>query len=169
MVIVQRNFIPNYPQYLIAQKKWSESERKKTINSFLDNAVKGKLDYTGNLGDVSEIKIGKYYGRKLSYSAINPSTGERAERYSIIILVRDKLINFESWQLKENSNFIKRKEQFSKFNYCKIKETTDNIVLAKCGMKCKVENFVLFSRRYFSISHIFCSLVSWKKYRLRLV
>lgn len=72
MVIVQRNFIPNYPQYLIAQKKWSESERKKTINSFLDNAVKGKLDYTGNLGDVSEIKIGKYYGRKLSYSAINP-------------------------------------------------------------------------------------------------
>lgn len=112
MVIIQRNFIPNYPQYLIAQKKWSEIERKKIINSFLDNAAKGKLDYTGNSGEISEIKIGKYYGRKLSYSAINPATGERAKRFSIIILVRDKLINFESWELKENSNFIEEKNNF---------------------------------------------------------
>ena len=112
IVIVQRNFIPDYPNYIIAEKKWSENSRKKVADSFLDNAVKGKLDYTGNTGNVSEIKIGKYYGRKLSYSAINPSTGDRGERYSIILLVRDKLLNFECWELNANSDFITEKNNF---------------------------------------------------------
>lgn len=112
MVIVQRNFIPDYSNYLIAQKKWTETERKKITDSFLDNAVKGKLDYTGNTGNVSEIKIGNFYGRKLSYSAINPTNGERGERYSIILLVRDKLINFECWQLNANSKFTTEKKNF---------------------------------------------------------
>lgn len=112
MVIVQRNFIPDYSNYLIAQKKWTETERKKITDSFLDNAVKGKLDYTGNTGNVSEIKIGNFYGRKLSYSAINPTNGERGERYSIILLVRDKLINFECWQLNANSKFTTEKNNF---------------------------------------------------------
>jgi len=49
------------------------------------------------------------------------------------------------------------------------KETAANIVLAKCGVYDGIENPFLFSRRYFSIPHYFCSLVSWKKYRLRLV
>ena len=119
MVIVQRNFIPDYPNYIIAQKKWSENERKKVADTFLDNAVRGKLEYTGNKGNVSETKIGKYYGRKISYSAINPSTGERAERYSLILLVRDKLLNFECWQLNTNSNFTTEKNNF--LNSIKIK------------------------------------------------
>ena len=75
MVIIQRNIIPDYPNYLIAQKKWTATERKKVADNFLDNAVKGKLDYTGNTGNVSEIKKGNFYGRKLSYSAINPANG----------------------------------------------------------------------------------------------
>lgn len=112
MVIIQRNIIPDYSNYALAQKKWTIAERKKVADSFLDNAVKGKLDYTGNTGNVSEIKIGKYYGRKLSYSAINPTNGERGERYSIILLVRDKLINFECWQLNANSKFITEKNNF---------------------------------------------------------
>ena len=112
MVLIQRNVIPDYPNYLLAQKKWTENERKKIANSFLDNAVKGKLDYTGNTGNVSEIKIGNFYGRKLSYSAINPTNGERGERYSIILLVRDKLINFECWELNKNSNFVNEKNNF---------------------------------------------------------
>ena len=119
MVLIQRNIIPDYPNYVLAQKKWTENERKKIANSFLDNAVKGKLDYTGNTGNVSEIKIGNFYGRKLSYSAINPTNGERGERYSIILLVRDKLINFECWQLNANSNFITEKNNF--LNSIKIK------------------------------------------------
>lgn len=112
MVIVQRNVIPDYSNYLIAEKKWSESERKKVVDSFLDNVVKGKLDYTGNTGNVSEMKIGKYYGRLLSYSAINPSTGESNERYSVILFVRDKMLNFECWQLNNNSNFLAEKNKF---------------------------------------------------------
>ena len=112
MVLIQRNIIPDYPNYLLAQKKWTENERKKVADSFLDNAVKGKLDYTGNTGNVSEIKIGNFYGRKLSYSAINPTNGERGERYSIILLVRDKLINFECWQLNANSKFTTEKNNF---------------------------------------------------------
>ena len=119
MVLIQRNIIPDYPNYVLAQKKWTENERKKIANSFLDNAVKGKLDYTGNTGNVSEIKIGNFYGRKLSYSAINPTNGERGERYSIILLVRDKLINFECWQLNANSNFITEKNNF--LNSIKVK------------------------------------------------
>ena len=119
MVLIQRNIIPDYPNYVLAQKKWTENERKKIANSFLDNAVKGKLDYTGNTGNVSEIKIGNFYGRKLSYSAINPTNGERGERYSIILLVRDKLINFECWQLNANSKFTTEKNNF--LNSIKVK------------------------------------------------
>jgi len=33
--------------------------------------------------------------------------------------------------------------------------TTANMVLAKCGVKCKIEKFEIFSRQYFSIPH-FC-------------
>ncbi len=112
MVIIQREFIPDYPNFLIAEKKWSEDQRKKIINSFLDNAVKGKLNYTGNIGTVSEIKMGKYYGRKLSYSAINPASGERSERFSILLLVRDRMINFECWQMRSNKNFTIEKNEF---------------------------------------------------------
>lgn len=119
MVLIQRNIIPDYPNYVLAQKKWTENERKKIANSFLDNAVKGKLDYTGNTGNVSEIKIGNFYGRKLSYSAINRTNGERGERYSIILLVRDKLINFECWQLNANSKFTTEKNNF--LNSIKVK------------------------------------------------
>ena len=35
IVIVQRNFIPDYPNYIIAEKKWSENSRKKVADSFL--------------------------------------------------------------------------------------------------------------------------------------
>lgn len=112
MVIVQRNMIPDYPNYLLAQKKWTATERKKVIDSFLDSAVKGKLDYTGNSGEVSEIKIGNFYGRKLSYSATNPASGERGERFSIILLIRDKLLSFECWYLKNNSNSKTEKNNF---------------------------------------------------------
>lgn len=112
MVIVQRDILPDYPNYLLAQKKWTETERKQVIDSFLDNAVKGKLDYTGNSGEVSEIKIGKFYGRKLSYSAMNPASGERGERFSIILLVRDKLLNFECWYLNNSSNSETEKNNF---------------------------------------------------------
>jgi len=49
------------------------------------------------------------------------------------------------------------------------KKTSANIVLAKCGVKLRIENQQLFRRRCFSIQLIFCKLAVLKKHRLRLV
>jgi len=51
----------------------------------------------------------------------------------------------------------------------KNKNTAANIVLAKCGANSKVELFVIFIHRCFSIPHFFYNLVQLKKHRLRLV
>lgn len=112
MTIVQRNIIPNYAQYVQAKKKWTTAEIKKVEDAFLDNSVKGKLDYTGNKGTVSEIKIGEFSGRKIEYSAVNPATGERGKRFTIMFLVRDRVVSFECWYLKENENAKKEKDKF---------------------------------------------------------
>lgn len=112
MAMVLRNQIPNYDQYVLAKKKWTQAELKKVEDSFLDNAVKGKLDYTGNKGTVSEIKIGSFSGRKIEYSAVNPATGERGKRFSIMLLVRDKMVSFECWYLKENTTANNEKNDF---------------------------------------------------------
>lgn len=112
MVLIQRNAIPNYDEYVKAKQKWSASEIAKVENSFLDNAVKGKLDYTGNSGKVNSIKIGKFNGREISYSAINPATGERGMRYTKLFLVRDKAISFEVWYLNDSETAKQEKESF---------------------------------------------------------
>lgn len=112
MSMVLRNQIPNYPQYVQAKKKWTTAEIKKVEDSFLDNAVKGKLDYTGNKGTVSEIKIGEFRGRKIEYSAVNPATGERGKRFTIMLLVRDRLVSFDCWYLKETGNAKTEKDKF---------------------------------------------------------
>lgn len=112
MVLIQRNAIPNYSEYVKAKQKWSASEIAKVENSFLDNAVKGKLDYTGNSGNVRSIKIGKFSGRDISYSAINPATGERGMRYTKLFLVRDKAISFEVWYLNDTKTAKLERESF---------------------------------------------------------
>lgn len=112
MTVVLRNQIPNYPLYVQAKRKWTKAEIKKVEDSFLDNAVIGKLGYTGNKGNVTEIKIGEFSGRKIEYSAVNPATGERGKRFTIMLFVRDKLINFECWYLKENEISKQEKDEF---------------------------------------------------------
>jgi hypothetical protein len=112
MTMVLRNQIPNYDQYVLAKKKWTQSEIKKVEDSFLDNAVKGKLDYTGNKGTITEIKIGGFSGRKIEYSAVNPANGERGKRFTIMLLVRDKFVNFECWYLKDNTTATSEKNDF---------------------------------------------------------
>lgn len=118
MTLIQTNSIPNYEKFVLAEKKWSNVEKKKFRDTFLDNVVIGKLNYTGNNGEVTEIKIGNYYGRKISYNAINPATGDRGNRYSIILSIRDQLISIECWYLVDNSNSEKEKNNF--FNSIKI-------------------------------------------------
>jgi hypothetical protein len=112
MSMVLRNQIPNYSQYVQAKKKWTSTEIKKVEDSFLDNAVKGKLDYTGNKGTVSVIKVGEFSGRKIEYSAVNPATGERGKRFTIMLLVRDRLVSFECWYLIETENAKTEKDKF---------------------------------------------------------
>lgn len=112
MALIQRNAIPNYATYVKAKQKWTDAEIEKVENSFLDNAVKGKLDYSGNKGTVSIIKIGKYSGRKIDYLAINPTTGERGKRFTKLFLVRDKAISFEVWFLNDNQAATIEKNQF---------------------------------------------------------
>ena len=110
MVITQRNIIPNYDKYLEAQKKWTESEKQKIINILLDNAVQGQLDYTGNTGKSENIKIGQFFGRKVTYSAINPTNGERTQRVSIILSVRDRLLNFNVFYMQKTPDNVSKKE-----------------------------------------------------------
>ncbi|CAI9429380.1 DUF1795 domain-containing protein [Candidatus Ornithobacterium hominis] len=112
MVLIQRNAIPNYAEYVKAKQKWSASEIAKVENSFLDNAVKGKLDYTGNSGKVNSIKVGKFSGREISYSAINPASGERGMRHTKLFLVRDKAISFEVWYLNDTETAEQERDYF---------------------------------------------------------
>jgi len=112
MVLIQRNVIPNYAEYVKARQKWTDAEIDKVENSLLDNTVKGKLYYTGNKGTVSIVKIGKYNGRKIEYSAINPATGERGKRYAKVFFVRNMVISFDVWFLKDNQTAIREKDKF---------------------------------------------------------
>ncbi|MGY0393338.1 hypothetical protein ACW5R3_12370 [Bizionia sp. KMM 8389] len=112
ITMILRNQIPNYVQYVKAKKNWTKEETKKVESSFLNNAVKGKLDYTGNKGLVKDIKVGEFNGRMIEYSAVNPATGERGKRYSVLLLVRDKMISIECWLLKDNSTALDEKEKF---------------------------------------------------------
>lgn len=112
IVIIQRNVVPNYVEYMVAKKKFTEAEIQKIEDGFLDNTVKGKLEYTGNKGTISSIKIGKYNGRKIEYSAINPATGERGKRYTKLFLVRDRAISFDVMVLNDNQAAYKEVNQF---------------------------------------------------------
>lgn len=112
IVLVQRNVIPYYDKYVLAKKKWTQSEVKKVEDALLDNAAKATLDYTGNKGTIAEIKIGLYSGRKIEYSAINLATGERGKRFSIMLLVRNRLVNFKCWYLKDNTIAKAEKDSF---------------------------------------------------------
>lgn len=112
MVIIQRNAIPNYLQYIKAKQKWTAAEVEKVESSFLDNAVKGRLDYSESQGTTKAIKVGKYSGRTIYYSAINPTTGEKGKRYSHIFLVRDKAVTFEVWLLNNTQAAAQEKDKF---------------------------------------------------------
>ena len=113
MVIIQKDQIPNYKEFATARRNWTEAEYKSVVDVFLDNAVEGKLAYTGNTGDVTELKKGEFYGRLIVYSAINPLTGVRGKRYTVMMLVRDRVVNFECWYLhNEDKASISEKNSF---------------------------------------------------------
>ncbi|MDM1384529.1 hypothetical protein HX024_17865 [Myroides marinus] len=113
MAIVVKNVIPNYSEYVQAQKTWSEKEKQQIIDALLDNAVRGKLDYTDSQGSSNKIKKGNYQGRTIQYQAINPLTGNKGNVNSTILLVRNSLVSFEVWNTKEESSSAsKEREKF---------------------------------------------------------
>lgn len=118
MALVMKNAMPHYEKYVIAKRNWTKAETKRIEDMLLDNVVKGKLDYTGNTGSVSEIRIGKYNGRKVEYTAINPITGMRGKRFSILFLIRDRVVTFECMYLKNTS--IAEQEKRAFFNSIKV-------------------------------------------------
>lgn len=58
-------------------------------------------------------------------------------------------------------------KQNSDFSHISFIEGLVQNGMAKCGVKVKIEIFVIFSRDCFSTSHFFRNLVSWKKHSLR--
>jgi len=112
MVLIQRNAIPNYAEFVKAEKTWTEAQKKQFRDALLDNAVKGKLDYTGSKGNISNVKIGDYYGRNVEYSAINPATGQKGKRYLVMLSVRDRLVTFECMFLQNINSTILEKDEF---------------------------------------------------------
>ncbi|MEC4086636.1 hypothetical protein [Myroides odoratimimus] len=106
MASVVKNVIPNYNEYVQAQKTWSEKEKQQVIDALLDNAVRGKLDYTGSKGSSSKIKKRKFDGREIQFQAINPITGNKCSVKTVILLVRNSLVSFEVWSIKEESTTV---------------------------------------------------------------
>lgn len=113
MAVIAKNIIPQYSDYVQAQKTWSEKEKQQVIDALLDNAVRGKLDYTDSQGSSNKIKKGNYQGRTIQYQAINPLTGNKGNVNSTILLVRNSLVSFEVWNTKEESSSAsKEREKF---------------------------------------------------------
>lgn len=109
MVVVTYDAIPRYADFL----KLSSKNQNQIIDVYLDGVIKGKLRYTNNPESPGRtIKIGKYDGREISYSAINPITGEIGKRFSKILLINNKIYSFECWYLTDLYSSENEKDLF---------------------------------------------------------
>jgi hypothetical protein len=109
IVIVQYDVIPNYSDFL----KFSDSQKAKMIDIFLDNAVKGMLTYSGNDNvPFNSIQIGNYKGRETSYNAINPATGENTKYFCKLISAFNKVFTFQCMYLGEDIDCENEKNIF---------------------------------------------------------
>jgi hypothetical protein len=87
--------LPQRSQYLVAERNFSEAEKKEVADSFLNNYTQGVMASSGNTAQVNSIKKRTHYGRKISYSAINPITGEVTKCCSVVLFVRAKVVSIE--------------------------------------------------------------------------
>jgi len=104
--MVQSIDLPQRSQYLIAERNFSEAEKKEVADSFLNNYTQGVIASSGNTAQVSPIKKGTHYGRKISYSAINPITGEVTKRCIVVLFVRAKVVSIECIAINNSSQAI---------------------------------------------------------------
>ena len=87
--------IPRRAEYLIAEKNFSEAEKKEFAESFLNHFIQGALADSESESEIQSIKKGKFYGKKYSFSAINPMKGEVTDRGNVILFVRGRAISFQ--------------------------------------------------------------------------
>lgn len=93
--MVQSIDLPQRSQYLVAERNFSEAQKKEVADSFLNNYSQGVMASSGKTAQISSIKKGAHYGRKISYSAVNPDIGEITQRSSIVLFVRAKVVSIE--------------------------------------------------------------------------
>ena len=102
LFLVQITEIPNRVEYLTMERNLSESEKKQLSDRLLNGFVQGVMANSGNEAQVQPIKKGNFYGRKMSYSAINPATGEVGKRSVVVLDVRGKIVAFMCMQLNDS-------------------------------------------------------------------
>lgn len=110
--MVQIFDIPQRMEYLKAEQKFSQSEKKEAAFSFLDNMVKGMSSSLGVSPKIQNIQEGSYYGRKLQYNAHNPATGEITQRTDVVLFVRGRAISFKYIAIFDNETSESEKETF---------------------------------------------------------
>ena len=82
-------------EYLIAEKNFSEADKKEVAESFLNHFIQGALANSESESEIQSIKRGKFYGKKYSFSAINPMNGEVTDRGNVILFVRGRAVSFQ--------------------------------------------------------------------------
>ena len=85
--MVQSIDLPQRSQYLIAERNFSETEKKEVADSFLKNYTQRVMASSGNTARISPIKKGAHYGRRIGYAAINPATGEVTKCCIVVLFV----------------------------------------------------------------------------------
>lgn len=109
IAIAQQDAMPNYNEFV----KLSAENQKKTLELYLDNAIKGMLIQSANEGTpFKKITIGKYSGREVSYSAMNPTTGNRTTKYVKLFFALNVVYAFQSFATQDGSSCVTEKDTF---------------------------------------------------------
>ena len=87
--------VPRRAEYLMAEKNFSEAEKKEVAESFLNHFIQEALADSESEPEIQSIKKGKFYGKKYSFSAINPMNGEVTNRGNVILFVRGRAVSFQ--------------------------------------------------------------------------
>ena len=87
--------VPRRAEYLMAEKNFSETEKKEVAESFLNHFIQGALADSESEPEIQSIKKGKFYGKKYSFSAINPMNGEVTNRGNVILFVHGRAVSFQ--------------------------------------------------------------------------
>lgn len=109
MVLVQNAGIPNYGDF----ENQPEEQKNALINMLLENYIIGFLKATGNENRTStDIQIGDYRGKEISFSSISPSTGNRTMNYCKFMFALNKVYTFQCKNLKDEVYSQKEKDIF---------------------------------------------------------